>query len=235
MPWKPQQENPKCFAKTNTPIMHGAGPWQTPPATAGTLAEAPPRGADGPPVPSILGAGLVAASPSSPSAPALRQSLLSPFRAFLIVLSNSSKKGPACAVHRPAERQAALCPPGTEWEMQARHPLEVPWLRAAQGGAGSGRETGKSRFNFTQNRCTDARKISMCACVLSHLSRLRLCDPMDRSPPGSSVHGILQARTLEWVAISSSRGSIRPKDQTRVSCLRPWQASSLPLAPPGKP
>ena len=39
-----------------------------------------------------------------------------------------------------------------------------------------------------------------------------LCDPMDCSPPGSSVHGILQARTLEWVAISSSRGSSQPKD-----------------------
>ena len=38
-------------------------------------------------------------------------------------------------------------------------------------------------------------------------SSLTLCDPMDCSPPGSSVHGILQARTLEWVAISSFRGS----------------------------
>ena len=37
-------------------------------------------------------------------------------------------------------------------------------------------------------------------CVLSHLSRVQLCDPMDHSPPGSSVHGILQARTLEWAA-----------------------------------
>ena len=40
---------------------------------------------------------------------------------------------------------------------------------------------------------------------------------MDCSPPGSSIHGILQARTLEWVAISFSRGSSRPRDQTRVS------------------
>ena len=39
-----------------------------------------------------------------------------------------------------------------------------------------------------------------------------LCDPMDYSPPGSSVHGILQARILEWVAISSSRGSSQPRD-----------------------
>ena len=41
-----------------------------------------------------------------------------------------------------------------------------------------------------------------------------LCDPMDCSQPGSSVHGILQARTLEWVAISCSRGSSRPRDRT---------------------
>ena len=45
-----------------------------------------------------------------------------------------------------------------------------------------------------------------------------LCDPMDCSPPGSSVHGILQARILEWVAMPSSRGSSWPRDQTGVSC-----------------
>ena len=49
-------------------------------------------------------------------------------------------------------------------------------------------------------------------------SCLTLCDPMDYSPPGSSVHGILQARTLERVAISSSRGSSRPRDRTGGSC-----------------
>jgi len=41
---------------------------------------------------------------------------------------------------------------------------------------------------------------------------------MDCSPPGFSVHGIFQARILEWVAISSSRGSSQPRDQTQVSC-----------------
>ena len=45
-----------------------------------------------------------------------------------------------------------------------------------------------------------------------------LCDPMDCSPPGSSVHGILQARILEQVAMPSSRGSSQPRDQTQVSC-----------------
>ena len=46
-----------------------------------------------------------------------------------------------------------------------------------------------------------------------------LCDPLDCSPPGSSVHGILQARILEWVVTSSSRGSSQPRDQTHVSCV----------------
>ena len=45
-----------------------------------------------------------------------------------------------------------------------------------------------------------------------------LCNPMDCSPPGSSVHGILQARILEWIVIPFSRGSSQPKDQTWVFC-----------------
>ena len=48
---------------------------------------------------------------------------------------------------------------------------------------------------------------------------LTLCDPMDCSPPGSSVHGILQARILEWVAIPFSRESSSPRDQTQVSFI----------------
>ena len=48
---------------------------------------------------------------------------------------------------------------------------------------------------------------------------LTLCDPMGCSPPGSSVPGILQARILEWVAISFSRESSQPRGQTWVSCI----------------
>ena len=48
---------------------------------------------------------------------------------------------------------------------------------------------------------------------------LTLCDPMDCSLPGSSIHEIFQARVLEWVAISFSRGSSRPRDRTQVSCI----------------
>ena len=46
-----------------------------------------------------------------------------------------------------------------------------------------------------------------------------LCNPMDCSPPGFSVHGILQARILEWLAMPSSRGSSRTREWTRVSCI----------------
>ena len=53
----------------------------------------------------------------------------------------------------------------------------------------------------------------------SEVTQLRpsLCDPMDCTLPGSSLHGILQARVLEWVAIFFSRGSSRPRDRTWVS------------------
>ena len=58
------------------------------------------------------------------------------------------------------------------------------------------------------------------------------CDPMDYSLPGFSVHGIAQARILEWVDISFSRGSSQSRDQTQVSTL---QTGSLPLSHKGRP
>ena len=63
--------------------------------------------------------------------------------------------------------------------------------------------------------------VCVCVCVLVTQSYLTLCDPMDCSPPGSSVHGILQARILEWNAITFSRGSSWSRDQIWVS----WIAS----------
>ena len=61
--------------------------------------------------------------------------------------------------------------------------------------------------------------VMLCSAVLSCSVASDSVDPMDCSPPGSSVHGILQARILEWVALSPSRGSSQPRDQTRVSCI----------------
>ena len=57
---------------------------------------------------------------------------------------------------------------------------------------------------------------TICCCLVAKLCPA-LCNPMDYSPPDSSVHGILQARILEWIAIPFSRGSSRPRDQNPVS------------------
>ena len=81
--------------------------------------------------------------------------------------------------------------------------------------------------------CTRART---CAHALSRFIHVRLCDPMGCNLPGSSVHGILQARILEWVTVPSSRGSFQLSDQTRVSYVScTGRQALLPLVPPGKP
>ena len=72
------------------------------------------------------------------------------------------------------------------------------------------------------------KEMDMGAQLLTHVW---LYDPMDCSPPGSSVHSILQARILEWVAIPFSRGSSRVRDQTQVSDTA---ENSLLSEPPGK-
>ena len=59
------------------------------------------------------------------------------------------------------------------------------------------------------------------------LNHVQLCDPMDCSPAGSSVHGISEARILEWVTISFSRGSSPPREH--------WQEDSFLLSHPGSP
>ena len=87
-------------------------------------------------------------------------------------------------------------------------------------------------FTFNMKFCA-FKCPSLLFCVHAKLFQLcpTLCDPMDSNAPGSSVHGILQTRILEWVAIPSSRGSSQSKDRTHVSCLLHWQVDSLLLAP----
>ena len=65
-------------------------------------------------------------------------------------------------------------------------------------------------------------------CCLVANSCLTLCNSVDYSPPGSSVHGISQARILESVAISFSKGSSRLRDWTRISCIAEDSLSSEP-------
>ena len=68
----------------------------------------------------------------------------------------------------------------------------------------------------------------VCLCVQLHLT---LCNPMDYSLTGSSQHGIFPARILEWIAISSSKGSSQPRDPTCISCIG---RQILLAEPPGK-
>ena len=76
---------------------------------------------------------------------------------------------------------------------------------------------------FTSYVCLCAKSLQLCP---------TLCDPMNCSLPGSSVHGILQERILEWVAMSSSRGSSQTRDQT---CVSSTAGRLFTIEPLGKP
>ena len=81
---------------------------------------------------------------------------------------------------------------------------------------GLGRSPGEGNGNPCQYSCLEnpTDRAARWAAVLAKLlqSYPTLCDPMDCSPPGSSVRGILEARLLDWVAIASSRGSFQGRD-----------------------
>ena len=87
--------------------------------------------------------------------------------------------------------------------------------------------------------CVRAKAVRVCVCTRVHAKLLQscstLCNPMDCSPPVSSVHGILQARILEWVAKPSSRGSSQPRDQTHISYVSCIAGGFFTTEPPGKP
>ena len=72
-----------------------------------------------------------------------------------------------------------------------------------------------------RGQCLGVRSCTWLLAVLCLVSQSCpvLCNSMDYSPPGSFVHGILQARILEWVAMPFSRGSSQPRDRTQVFCI----------------
>ena len=75
----------------------------------------------------------------------------------------------------------------------------------------------------------------VCVCAKSLQFCLTLCDLMDCSPPGSSVHWVSQARILEWVSMPSSKDLPNPGIKPVSLSLVRWWAGSLPLVPPGNP
>ena len=96
--------------------------------------------------------------------------------------------------------------------------LEPVWNLWQVSGAPKGRRCGL-RFLWLPVPVLSGFFLAVHMCVLVAQSCRTVCGPMDYSPPGSSVHGILQTRILEWVAVSFSRGSSQPRDRTRVSCI----------------
>ena len=100
----------------------------------------------------------------------------------------------------------------------------TPWTVACQTSLSSTISWSLLRFMSIElmmpsNHCILCGPILLCVCTKSLQSCLTLCDAMDCSPPGSSVHGILQAWILKWVAMPSSRGSSWLRDQTCISCI----------------
>ena len=85
------------------------------------------------------------------------------------------------------------------------------------------------------SHCLNSSCHDSCVCAKSLQSRLTLCDPMDCSPPGSSVLGILQARILEWVCHALPQGDLPDPGRESTFLTSPALTGSLPLAPPGKP
>ena len=103
-------------------------------------------------------------------------------------------------------------------------------------------QSGSESFLFTAIASSSSGGV-----VLRSVAQLcpTLRDPMDWGPPGSSVHGILQARILEWLAISYSRASSQDRDQAQVSCVScigrrilshcaTWEAPSSSIGPDTK-
>ena len=86
------------------------------------------------------------------------------------------------------------------------------------GGTGNSLFQGFPRAFLGLEQAGSPQPIPCQFCVLFAQLCLTLCDSMDCSQPGSSIHGVLEARILEWVVIPFSRGSSQPRDQTWVSC-----------------
>ena len=110
-----------------------------------------------------------------------------------------------------------------DWSLLTEHPLPEFFIISPL----------QRSYRQSQSLSGCGRKfLNVLLCAKSLQSRLTLYNPMDCSPPGSSVCEILQARILECIAMSSSRGSSHPRDRTRISYISlHWQAGSLPLAP----
>ena len=116
-----------------------------------------------------------------------------------------------------------FCPTSQFWRMNhnwSRFSMATP-LPSLDNWFGGGQRTKYISRRSLLRKLLEVICVCVCVCVCVVLGTLwcpTVCDPME-SPPGSSVHGVLQARILEWVTMPSSRGFSWPRDQTWVSCM----------------
>ena len=130
-------------------------------------------------------------APGAPSLPDPRCQL-SPLRLRRLPLTSPCRPGTERTGRRPTQNPAFLTTSSARCVSQRQNP---EWFR----------------FWISTGDSLLPHKRPLCVCVLSRFSHVQLfVTPMDCSPPGSPVPGILQARTLDWVAIPSSRGSSDP-------------------------
>ena len=115
------------------------------------------------------------------------------------MLKKKNKSGLRSPVQRPFSLELAHCSNSISHSNKLYFPLILSHV-----------------WKFFSNPCLDHDIVCVCEVAQSCPT---LCDPVDWSLPGFSIHGILQARILEWVTISFSRGSSQPRDPTRVSCI----------------
>ena len=126
-------------------------------------------------------------------------------------------QGPGASLH-------GASPETTSITDSAHTPLNCP-PKVEDGALTSGPKWKSVVFTKTHVAVFPLKNVSMdYACMHAKLLQLcpPLCNPMDHSPPGSSVHRILQARILKWVAVPPSRGTSQPRDRTQVpyvSCI----------------
>ena len=96
------------------------------------------------------------------------------------------------------------------WNSEGQRTFEIQWQRVSI--------KCQTVFQEGSSICPQSLIFLSYVCVHTQLCQI-LHDPMDCIPPGSSVHGIFQARILQWVAISFSRGSSQPRHRTHISCV----------------
>ena len=140
--------------------------------------------------------------------------------------SSRPRGGCVCAKSFQSGKNTGVgCMPFSRGSFRPRDGTHVSSSSCIAGGFFTAEPLGKPCPRGSQEQTAPYFCLPVCMCVLSLQSCPTLCDPMDSSPPGSFVHGIFQARILEWVAMTSSRGSSQPRDRT-LFCLLHWQVGS---------